>query len=282
MAESAYSSDFRLLTAKFTIGTNSTDVHRWLRALAPRATQKMTVTIKEKIEVTRRGDEFHIAAAETDDFEFAAASATETLYRYMHSRALAALPDHVRLRAATGRHRDRAYLVFGPGKSTLAVRLLLAGHDISGDRLALSLDGRAVAMPRRFQIPASVLALLPQLQKATSLASILNAAGPGSVINLDPLDLGLRWRIAPAPVFTIVCIEPNYGGRSRLMPCGKLEMTRRVIAASAAPSSSRQGWIGDIAAVVDRSATFILEVGNPDDAAAALNGVLGRPRARRR
>jgi hypothetical protein len=266
----------RLLGCEFTFRTNSEMVWNLLRAITPHAKQNMPVTLRFDLSVTWSKDEFRILGEGIDDFEFSPVMTVQAVYQAMQDLTLAAVPDHIPMAAALGIDREKCFLLVGRGKTTLSVRLMLASMDLAGDALALLRNGYATAFPRKFLLRPDSLALLPEIGTINSLAEV---PPENQLMLLDPHDFGRPWRIAPTPVSTIVYIEPNYGGRSRLLRCGKLEMTRRVTPYCAMPRSGRRDWIGDLSDTVDRAENLIVELGDLDTAAAVLGDALLADRA---
>jgi len=261
----------QLLACEFVVRTNSEEVWKLLRAITPHAEQNMATTLRYDLSVTWAEDEFRILGEGIDDFELSPVVASQAVYQRMQELALAAVPDHIPIGAAIGINREKCFLLLGRGKTTLSARLMLAGCDIAGDALVLLRNGYANAFPRKFLLPPDSLALLPGMGRIGSLAEV---PPDNQLMLFDPRDCGRPWRIAPALVSTIVYIEPNYGGRSRLLRCGKLEMTRRVTRHCTTPSSGRRDWIGDLSATVDQAENFIIELGDLDIASAVLNDAL--------
>jgi hypothetical protein len=269
----------RLLACEFEIRTNSQDFIDRLSYITQRAEQDVPVTHRSTVTIAWTGDEFRISGGGMDDdFELGATSALETLYQRLHRRAIAALPDHIRMQAASGMHAGRSFLMVGPkraGNTTLALRLMLGGLDITGDELVLLRDGKAVAFPRKFQVGEDSLALIPRLTTMKKFSPSINNPQKSRLVGLDPLAFGKPWRIAPASVSTILYIEPNHGARTALLRCGKVEMTRHVLPRCAPPVSGRRDWLRDLCATVEQADTFVIELGDLESALTATMGVLG-------
>jgi energy-coupling factor transporter ATP-binding protein EcfA2 len=196
----------------------------------------------------------------------------------MHRTALANLPDHIGLRAVTANQAGKALLIVGPrcsGKTTLAVSLLLAGYDVCGDELSLVRDGQAVAFPRKFLMHGDGVELLPQLKEFADAAARPDRE---TLIAVDPIGLGKCWRLAPQEVSAFFLLEPNFGARTTIQPCGKLEILRQIIPHCTPPSSKRANWIADMSCTVDSTRTFIVRLGTLDSAILAMKEILGCPR----
>jgi hypothetical protein len=273
-----YVDQIRLLSCEFEIRTNSREIMDRVSLIMPRAEQDLPVVERYTMAVDWTGDEFRIDIdGVNEDFELSVTSALETLYQVLHRRAIAALPDYIRITAAIGMHEESAFLLVGPeraGKTTLALSLMLEGTEITGDQLALLRDGEALAFPRKFYAREESLGRLPRLRLTDEFADCVRNPQEGRVVALDPLQFGKLWRIMPAPVSTILCIEPNFGGRSTLRRSGKVKMVRDVLPCCTPPLSGRKGWLGDLTAIIDRAETFVIELGDLDSAVAAVKGVL--------
>jgi hypothetical protein len=275
-----YVDHVRLLSCEFEIRTNSRELIDMFSAVTQRAEQDVPVVERCTVTVDWTGDEFRIdIGGMEDDFELSVTSALETLYRRLHSRAIAALPDHIRIYAATGMHTGSAFLIIGPeraGKTTLALSLMLEGVDITGDALVLLRDGQALAFPRKFHAHEDSLGRLAKLPLDRFAGAISNPQ-EGRIVALDPLEFGKPWRIMPAAVSAVFYIEPNFDGRSTLRRSGKVEMIHRVLPHCAPPMSSRRDWLGDLCATVDRAETFLIELGDLQSALTATLQVLHSP-----
>jgi hypothetical protein len=267
----------RLLSCEFEIRTNSRELIDLFTSVTQRATQNFPVVERCTATVDWTGEEFHIdIGGVEDDFELSVTSALETLYNGLHSRAIAALPDHIRIYAASGMHTGSAFLIIGPeraGKTTLALSLMLEGVDITGDALVLLLDGKALPFPRKFHAREDSLGKLAKLPLDRFAGSVSNPQD-GRIVAFDPLEFEKPWRIEPAAVSTVFYIEPNFGGRSTLRPSGKVEMVRRVLPHVTPPIAARQGWLGDLCATINRAESFVMELGDLASAVAATLEVL--------
>jgi hypothetical protein len=268
----------QLLATEFTIETESDAVRRRIREVAPFPRQSAAILHRRALGVRSVGGEFRIdAATEGEDFELTAFFAAENLLRRMHREALAALPDPVRLRAATARHAGRTFLIVGPqrsGKTTLALALLFDGDDVSGDELVLLHDGQATAFPWRFRVNETSVALLPPLRTLPAVVARNGASARDWWFAVDPTDFGFSWEITPAAVSSVFYLEPNHGGRSQVIEVGKLDMARRLLAQATAPPSNRRGWIGEITRMLNEARTYVVQLGDPAPAAIAMKAFL--------
>lgn len=269
----------QLLSSEFEIRTNSLELLDRVCCLAPRGQHEFSISHGCRISITWTGEEFRISNSDGgEDYELSTTAVIELLFKRMHRLALANLPDHIRLRAVTGNQAGQAFLIVGSkcsGKTTLALSLLLAGYDVCGDELALVRDGQAVAFPRKFLVREDCVELLPQLKSYQEFVD--SAAHPAreTLIAVDPTGMGKPWRIMPLEVSAIFLLEPNYGARTTIQPCGKLEMLKHIIPQCTPPSSKRANWIGDMSSTVDNTHTFTLRLGELSSAVLAMKEILG-------
>ena len=270
----------RLLSCEFEIRTNSRDLYERLAYVVQRSDQNaLPVAERYGISVLQSGDAFEISGDDgSPTAERSLADALEALFVRLHRRALEMLPDHIRIHAASGLHDGRAFLIVGPkraGKTTLALRLLVAGFDIVGDELVLLRGGETTTFPRRFYVRNTTLPLLPPLPPAPGATPFTMSPSEGRLIAVDPTRFGRPWRIVAAEVSTILYLQPNHGCETFTVPCEKVEMVRRVMSECAAPPSGRKDWIADLCRTVDRARTFTVHIGTLDSAVLEVRRMLG-------
>jgi hypothetical protein len=269
---------FQILASEFEVETDLFAVHALLRGMMPHVEQQMPVANHHRIAITSVDDEYHIVEdGGEDDFELTPEQASVSVAQRIFRQALADMPDHIQLRAATLAASGRTFLVAGrkrTGKTTLAVHLLIAGWDVAGDDLSLLRDGEAVALPWRFLVPETSVALLPAIGAEREHLAFGSDPSRSWGFMVDPLRLGRPWRIAPAPVDVVLLLEPNFGARTEIVPAGKLDMMRHLLTLAGPPPSRRRDWIGDLTRLVEGSETFTLRLGTLESAAPALERAL--------
>jgi len=268
----------RVLACEFEIRSNSPDFVARLNYVAQRAEQDVPLEDRCTIEVMWTGEEYRIGDGSGEvDLELSAQIALQVLYERMHRRALSCLRDHIRIHAASGMTKRGVFLIVGPkraGKTTLALRLLAEGYDITGDELVLLRDGQAVAFPRKFYVREGSLPLLPNVNALRASAPFVANPIEGRLIAVDPTCFDLPWRISAAPIAAILFIEPNHGARTTIVPCRKVDMVRRVVAECSPPASGRPGWMGDLCRAVDQAETVTIRLGELDSAVLAIAQIL--------
>lgn len=231
-----------------------------------------------RFDIMREGDEVVVR----EDGAVAAVEASseiafDLLFKRIQKRSFAALPDDIRIHAASGIYEGRMFLLVGQphaGKTTLAMRLLEAGMRVTGDEMVLLRNGRAIAYPRKFYPRASSFDLLPGL--AASMPGLpLVYDGDGSKrLAVDPSALGRPWRLERLPVGTIFFLDPDFGMPSRSRPLAKVEMVRLVMEQSLPPASGRKDWIADLCGTTNAAKTVLLSVGDLDSALTEVRSYL--------
>jgi len=271
---------FRLLAYEIEIVTDSEAVARRLDYLIHDVPQPGAVTTRHHYRVESREDGFSITedgrplGAEPD-----ADAVLAHLYWQVHKTADSQFTNAVAIHAGTGTVNGRRFLAAGPkfaGKSTLMTRLIYHGARVEGDEMAVLTDGVVTAYPRRFHLREDSLTYLPEL---AALVPDLPTARGGvgeRVYSLDPGIAGVEWRIERGPVGAIYFLDRGHDGATRIVPCGKVEMCRRLIPQCVAKGMAGGGLVAQVAAMVEMADCFVLINENPEQAAAALVRCLAR------
>jgi hypothetical protein len=252
-----------------------------LRYVVQHATQDHEITDWVAYELTRDGGEIVlrengalVESEQSTDILF------ELFFKRIHQRAIAALPDDIRIHAASGIHNDRMFLLVGDphsGKTTLALHLLGAGMHMVGDELVMLRDGLAVAFPRKFYPRENSFDLLPDLRSHAPAALPLVYGGDGMRrMAVDPTVFGRPWHIARLPVSAIFYLDPDFGSQTTARRSTKIDMVRLVMEQCAQPRSGR-AWIGDLCGMVNAASTHVLSVGELDSALAVIRDRLEAP-----
>jgi hypothetical protein len=140
------------------------------------------------------------------------------LYRRCHQRAyhFLTLGGWTLVHGAVARVGGKRLLITGDagtGKSTLALHLLVHGHPVEGDDLALVRHGKVVSLPRRFRVKPGTLDVVPELRTlVTGLPKVEQDGVP--VAAFDPREAGYSWSLELGPVDALVLASPNHGGHS--------------------------------------------------------------------
>jgi hypothetical protein len=195
----------------------------------------------------------------------------------MADLAIGGFPDHGRLLAALGRHEGRSLLLVGgpnSGKTTLALALLLAGTEMTGDHLALVGGGQAVAYPQRFGYWETTRALLPCLPDHKLPPIYLDGRLRQHRVLIDPLDLGQPWRVRPDPIGWIFCLDSNFSGRSSLRRCSPADALHYILPHCSVPPAGGALWTARFYALLDRIEPAILTLGTLDTAVGWIQRVL--------
>jgi hypothetical protein len=270
---------FQLLASAVSIHTALPEVRQRLPYVVQRASQEFEPQQRIALHIDREGTQYVVRANDAVLLDEANVDLLlERLFLHFHRTAFECLPDHIRVHAASGFAGGKYFLLVGDahaGKTTLALRLLLAGFDMLGDELILLRDGVAITFPRRFYARGGSFDLIPELRLLDpALPFVCNDQEP-RITGLDPTTLGRAWHIRPGRVAAIIYLEPNFGAPSALKPCTKTEMVRLVLAQCTPPVSGRADWIGDLCRTVDGAETWILTNGEASTALHAIRRLVG-------
>jgi hypothetical protein len=131
----------------------------------------------------------------------------------------------------------RILIVGGPGagKTTLALRLLSDGHAIEGDEHFVLGPETSIARPRTLRVKAASVAFAPKLAAAIEASPRISFSGGAPLYSVSPAISGFPWRIAPGEVESVVFLEANHGGPSRIKPIGVDEALRRLLRETSFP-----------------------------------------------
>jgi hypothetical protein len=275
----SYVETFQILACEIRVETESQAIADRLRYMVQHATQDHEITDRVVYEIAALGDEMLlreggavVASERSSDVIF------ETLFKRVHQRSFAALPEHFRIHAASGVHHGRMFLLVGnahAGKTTLALALLAGGMQILGDELVVVRDGLAATYPRKFYPREMSLEFLPELKQiAASLPRVYLIGGPRLAV--DPLTFNSPWHIASHPVGEIFYLDPNFGTRTRVSACSKIDMVRLVMEQCVPPASGRSGWVGDLCAMVNGANAHMLALGELNSAVTVVRDCLDR------
>ncbi len=268
----------RLLACRFEIAADCERVAAWLDPMLQHAVQQHPVSRVHRFEIARDGARYRVTedGVVAPPMETAEAAAYAVFFR-SHQLALTALPEFTKVHAGCATWQGRRLVAVGAphaGKTTLMTRLLYAGFSVHADEMVLLRGGEALPYPRRFGVRGPTMALIPEL----AAYAPPGVPAPGTLV-VDPLRLGFEWRAEAGPVDAVVYLEPNHGGASRLEPCPKHVMAHRVMSQSTGPDSGKSDWIRDVCAMLLRSSSHVLWLGDLDQAVAAIREMLeGTPR----
>jgi hypothetical protein len=205
------------------------------------------------------------------------AAAIEALYAVVNADALVLWPTSPLLRGALGTLEGRRLLVIGErgaGVTCLAVRLLFDGAQIEGDAFALLAEDGPIAVPRRFALRTGARVLLPEVAELVDGLPWLPDGADGRISGFDPAEAGFPWALRQGPIDLCVAVEPNHGGRSRIFAEPRYEMVRRLMARSTPPAAGGSSWIAAVSRLVDAADCWCMQLGDLDEAIAALRSVL--------
>lgn len=156
----------------------------------------------------------------------------------------------------------------GTGKTTLASRLMLAGHKVQGDEMTLVREKVSLAVPRRFHLKPGAHKWLPELAEHISRLPITHA--DDMVIRaMDPKKAGFSWNIHSAPVDALVWLTPNHGAGSELAAMGSLDTLRKLLESHLHQGETRQKAMDTLVPLASGGG-YDLQVGQTVETVAAL------------
>jgi hypothetical protein len=154
----------------------------------------------------------------------------------------------------------------GAGKTTLALRLLDAGYAVEGDENFIVWPSRAIARPRTLRVKGGSLAHVPRLAAAIAASPHIDFWDGAPLYAVDPAIGGRPWRIAEGIVESVVFLEPNHGGLSRIKPIGVNEGLRRLLAETILPEGGVGPAVARLRGILAGARLFVLLLGDLDRA----------------
>jgi len=200
----------------------------------------------------------------------------EYLHVHLFSRSLEDLPGAALLHAACLRHFDRRLLLVGTkgaGKTTLALRLLLAGCEIEGDEHVFLKDIGVIARPRACRVKERSLAYLPEFAEIISTSPFYQDHQSGRIFNVDPRRLGSDWRIAEGGVDYVIFLQANHGGSSSIRPVEPSKLAQLLMQEVGLRKAGHGSCISSIAALVRNAQGFELLLGDHSSAVDCIQAV---------
>jgi hypothetical protein len=205
----------------------------------------------------------------------------ESIILYIHElinfRVSWRFRDCIKIHAASGSFRERRFLLAGDrgaGKTTLATRMLFEGATVYGDETVLIEEREIMPFPRKFHLKEGTLPLIPQLipicQKMTSYPAYYG----GRFYFFDPTDAGFEWRVSKGKLDAVFYLEPRHGGPTEIEVCPKWLMAEKIISQTSDFAGNPEDQIEQLCRVVAESDTFMVTVGNLNEAVGLLQSVL--------
>jgi hypothetical protein len=102
----------------------------------------------------------------------------------------------------------------GCGKSTLALHLVMAGHDIEGDEHLMVREGEVIARPRTLRVKQGTLSLVAGLPAAVAEAPLIVNWDGTTIRSISPTVGGRPWVIRAGRLDAVVFLVANHGGHS--------------------------------------------------------------------
>ena len=262
-----------LLACDFSVSADCEELFSELDGLVQHCSQRYPVSRRYRFEIWRTDGGYRLCEDGRDlDARPDARSAAVVLYARMQHLALDALSDFTKIHAGCADWQGKRLVVVGParsGKTTLMTRLLYEGFAVHCDDLVLTRQGTVLPYPRLFWVRSHALALLPQIAEFAA-----KAPATQEHFAVSPSQLGFDWQIAPAPADTVIFLEPNHGGETRLDACPMYSMAERIMLQSNPPAAGIRDLLRDVCNVLQHAACFVLQCGALDAGSAAVKAAL--------
>lgn len=267
---------WQLLWHRVVVGTDDDLVHTTLAAMVQRAHHDEPPESTLGFRIHRRTDGTWDL---TDDTEVVANPATavdvlDHVFRSVYQSCFDAARDRgwVRLHGALVEVAGRTVLLTGDsgaGKTTLTLRLGLAGATVQSDETTLVRQGLAMGIPRRFHAKADTPGRLERLRQASAGDPIAGT----DLLAVDPQAIGIDWRVRTRRVDHVVCLS-EVGAAARIRPIPSGETLARVLPQVLPSGESHRVMARELAALLAGARGWALE-GGGDDGAVALVEALG-------
>jgi hypothetical protein len=259
---------FQVLRVSFEIVTADPEIERTVRFLAQSAAQPQPARTTVFFEVRRREHAYEISRNGClEDVQFDPVRVLETLARRVQHDALEAWPEAAVLRAVTGERHGERFILVGDthaDRARVALELIGRGADIQGDDLTiLHEDGMVTAYPRPLRVYGEN-APLPVHAPPRAELPFLGARLSTRIWALDLALTGIDWRITTAPCDTVILLEINYGGQTRITEVPHREMAR-ILMSWCDPLAGALSAIRMIARLLDGAQCCRLRLGSFGD-----------------
>jgi len=214
------------------------------------------------------------------------------IYSRVHRRVLERFVSSgwVVFHGAIARVKNRRLLILGEkasGKSTLAMRLMFAGHQVEGDEWAMERNGEVLAFPRNLHLKPGIEVQIPEMADHLDTLPI-TYMGDARISALDPSLLGFDWDITVGPVDEVIWLTANHGGETSLERRPPFDAIRKIIESAlgwgetpeaVVAAASRLGGAGGIELVLGdaREGARLLESGPADSDGQTEDQGQGRP-----
>ena len=268
--------EWQLLWHRVVVATDDELVRSALAAMVQNAHHDEPPDSRLGFRITRRTDGTWDL---TDDTGAVANPATtvdvlDHVFRSVYQACFDAARDRgwVRLHGALVEVAGRTVLLTGDsgaGKTTLTLRLGMAGATVQSDETTLVRQGLAIGVPRRFHAKADTPGRLERLREP-SAGDLL--AGT-DLLAVDPRAIGIDWCVRSRRVDHVVCLsEVGLPARTRPIPSG--ETLARVLPQVLPSGEPHRVMARELAALLAGARSWALE-GAGDPRAVALLEALG-------
>lgn len=246
---------FQVLRVSFEISADDASVRQKLRFLNQSAGQPEPPVSTVHYDVSQGQDGYEISRNdELADVQFDATGVLDSLYRRIQHDALEAWPGAPVLEAMTGSYGGERFLIVGDSlkqRSQVGLALIAHGADVEGDDLAILHDGELTAYPRPLRICGTHVPLPPSAPSREELPFVGSNPVTGSWV-LDLTQAGIDWQITTGRPDTIIQLQTNYGGQTRLSDVPRHDMAR-ILMSHCDPRGDAVGAVKAVAELANRA-----------------------------
>lgn len=199
------------------------------------------------------------------------------LLMLVHAKSLSRFEGTIRIHAGYGERGGRRFIVVGDkgtGKSTLMVKLLLAGFRVTGDELVVVRDGEAFPFPRRFHIKQGSVPLLPEMAGLFETLPWNDTTYGHKMFSFSPMDAGLEWKVDAGKIDAVFYLEPNHGGATNVEACPKLSMMEKIMPMTFLSETEDHRKIPAVCRMVDEADCYVVRNGDLHGAVEAFKELL--------
>lgn len=142
------------------------------------------------------------------------------LHVFHYNETRREFPDATLIHCASIKTAQGHILIVGDkaaGKTTLMLRLAIAGLDVVGDEHFILANDLSIPRPRTLRVKEGSLKLLPDehaalIRRCPSVGDWYGAR----IFSIAPDRFGRPWELSSAPVTQIIILRSNHGGRSKI------------------------------------------------------------------
>lgn len=187
------------------------------------------------------------------------------LHMYHYNESRREFPTAPLIHAGSIKTSDGYAILVGEkefGKTTLLLRLAIAGVSVVGDEHIFFDGNRSIPRPRTMRVKEGSLRYLEpkQAEQVAAAPKIKDWTG-SSIFSIAPNLFCGTWSFCPAPIKTIIVLRPNHGGQSSFRKLSPEEAMGPVLKNTILPESGRLSGLANIRQLCFETANWELTLG---------------------